>query len=97
MKIHFKSALVLIGLAIPLALLFGNPNQINQTVNDFFGWKAISPTAGKLINVSEANELKRIVSEIDSASIAEKIHKFSTFGSRVTGYKGAEESCKFRF
>ncbi|MEE3234452.1 MAG: FtsX-like permease family protein [Candidatus Latescibacterota bacterium] len=97
MKFYIKCFLLLIALAIPSLLLFGNPVQINQTVNDYFGWKASLPKAGKLISDSEAKELRKIASQIDSASIAEKIYKLSTMGSRVTGYEGAEKAADFIF
>ena len=95
MKFYMRPVLFIIASAIPLLLLFGNPVQINQIVNDFLGWRATPPKAGKLISHSEAVLLRKIASEIDSSSIAEKIYKFSTMGSRVTGYEGAETAADY--
>jgi len=84
-----------IAAAMILVIGLGDPNSINHSINEFFGWRPDEPVDAKLVDPDEAAQIRALVSSIDRDEVGKEIAHFASFGSRVPGYGGERRAYEY--
>ena len=87
------SAILLVAATAMIAVMtMGDPLRVNTAVKRFFGWQPDLPARTRLVPQMVARQLRFVASATTVDVVREQIERFAGFGSRVTGYPGAERA-----
>ncbi len=87
--------LLLLALVMISAVGMFDPAAINQGVNAFMGWAPQRPVEARLVPIEEAEEIRSLAEAISAEQIGAEVQRFVDFGSRVTGYPGADRAYEY--
>ncbi|MBI2503222.1 MAG: FtsX-like permease family protein [Candidatus Latescibacteria bacterium] len=84
----------LLALALGMIAAVGifDPVAINQRVSALMGWAPQPPVKARLVPQEEADQIRLLAEAISAGEVAAEIERLSSFGSRVTGYPGAQQA-----
>lgn len=83
-------AVVLIGI-----LAVGDPVGVNASVNRLFGWQPDVPQSTRLVSPDIGRQLRTQAGEVTAADVRQSIEMFAGFGSRISGYPGADRAARY--
>lgn len=87
-----SAVLLILALGMIVAVGLFDPVVINQQVNALMGWAPQQPVKARLVPQEEADQIRSLAGTIAAGQVAAEIEHLASFGSRVTGYPGAEQA-----
>ena len=90
-----SAILLVVAMAMIAVMTIGDPAGIDTAVKRLFGWHPDLPRKARLVPQLVAQQLRFVASATTVEEVREQIERFAGFGSRVTGYPGAQRAYQY--